>query len=108
KTVTLKFAGYHKVVVSGFHAAGYQLTINDVGGGERHKVRLSSDLYALQFGRSTPQGPVKSTKFVFEPADKVTAPTTDTPFLIYEDEDKAMIAQVRFMDHYDTLQIAAK
>jgi hypothetical protein len=110
RTVTLKFAGLHKVVVSGFQTGSYQLLINDVGDGNRHKVRLSSTLNALHFGPRSGGSPtqIKSTKFVFERQDGITTPTTDTPFLMYEDEDKATNPQIRFMDHYDTLQIAAK
>jgi hypothetical protein len=85
---------YHKVVFSGFQKGDYPLLINDVGNGQRYRVRLSSNLKDLRFTHRDGQGSV-----TIDPSFH------NRPFLIYEGEDKKENPLILFVDHFDGLKI---
>ena len=95
--VTFKKSSQHKVVFSGFQPGEYPLLINDVGNGQRYRVRLSSNLNELKFYSA--ENPSTKLPLMFDPA------FTGRPFLIYEGEDKKTNPQVFFIEHYDGLKI---
>jgi len=76
----------HKVVFSGFHPGKYPLLVNDVGNGQRYRVRLSTDLKN--------RGISSTAKLVY--------PLPTHTFLEYENEPDS---QVFFIDAIDGLKI---
>jgi hypothetical protein len=98
-TVTFAFNGEHKVAVSGFQPGALPLQISDVGSGERRNVHISTRPFAKENG-------VKSIVYKFTPSPKASAPSANTPFLVYEGDTKP--TEVRFIRQYDTLKIISK
>lgn len=84
RTLALTVASWHKVAISGFQTGTYPLLINDVGNGERYRVRVTSDVRSIHFYRATPHG-----KVAIPPSNLTLSgqPYPKPLFLIYEGAD---------------------
>lgn len=78
------FKGAHKVVFSGFQPGKYPLLINDVGNGQRYRVRLSTDLSSLGISVWVPY------------------PRATHTFIEYEGKEDP---NVNFLEEIDTIKI---
>ena len=101
--------GMHKIAVSGFQPGKFPLLINDVGNGQRYKVRLSSDLGSLRFSAGQLGGSRRNTKirYVLKHADGTVVEIPGWPFLAYEGDSEKTNPQVFFIDHYNYLHVRA-
>jgi hypothetical protein len=107
-TVSLAKTSQHKIAVSGFQPGKFPLLINDVGNGQRYKVRLSSDLASLKFtarGAGLFGGLTRRVRYEFK--DSKGNAVTGRPFLAYEGVSEQDDPQVFFIEHYNYLHIRA-
>ena len=105
--VRFELDSLHKVVFSGFQSGDYALTINDVGNGQRYRVRLSSDLSGRNFAvNSLPQNGLKPpTGSKASKANNVIYPSDTKIFLEYEGTGQGENDQVFFIQHVDSMRI---
>ncbi len=91
--LTLSYASHHKVAISGFQPGAYPLLIDDVGNGQRYRVRLTSSIGAIPLTEAVraanPKsgGAIKAFTTVTLPASKLTVvnpPFPHTVYLVYE------------------------
>jgi len=84
RRLTLSFASQHKIAISGFQPGTYPLLIDDVGNGERYRVRITSDLHSIHFTEAGTLGPrmIPSSELTLS-----NPPYTHPLYLIYEGQD---------------------
>ena len=95
-------AGMHKIAVSGFQPDIYPIQINDVGNGQRYKVRVSANLNEIKFSANTTIGGKDQPKASIV---KIDPNYVAKPFLIYEGEDQKINPTIFFIEHFDAIKL---